>query len=97
MLCQVDFTPHPKAISGSRERNMMRFQVNPERNWGPSTRSSTKVLGQSQQEKKIRNQSRRQAKKKEDSAEAQSSPAGLVDEGSQSAETENISKRQKVD
>ena len=53
----MDFSLHPLANPESKKKELLRFQVNPEKFWGPLTRSTTKVLGNSQQqEKSLRNQ-----------------------------------------
>lgn len=65
----MDFTPNEKANPKSKQKSFRRFQINPEPFWGPSTRSSTRVLGQGQQEKKLRNQGRNIAKRLSTKAE----------------------------
>ncbi|KAF2363068.1 hypothetical protein FHG87_006172 [Trinorchestia longiramus] len=44
LTSQVDFSPHPDSNPESRQKLLLRFQLNPEKFWGPATRSSTKVL-----------------------------------------------------
>ncbi|ESO87614.1 hypothetical protein LOTGIDRAFT_127570 [Lottia gigantea] len=36
----ISFTPHPQAIPASRNKGLVRFQPNPESNWGPKPRPS---------------------------------------------------------
>lgn len=38
----ADFTEHHKARPNSRIRGLLRFQQNPQRNWGPGTRGRAK-------------------------------------------------------
>ena len=51
----IDFTPHPQANPESREKNLRRFQINPEPNWGPKARSKTSFIPE-ENRKKIENQ-----------------------------------------
>jgi len=54
----IDFTPHPQANPESREKNLRRFQINPEPNWGPKARSKTSFIPE-ENRKKIENQDRK--------------------------------------
>lgn len=39
---EVNFAPHDDAASGAQRRGLVRFQVNPEPNWGPKARATGK-------------------------------------------------------
>ena len=52
----VSFQEHPLANPDSRKKNLRRFQVNPEANWGPKMRSKTSTLKNMEIAKSIRNQ-----------------------------------------
>jgi tRNA (guanine26-N2/guanine27-N2)-dimethyltransferase len=39
---QADFTTHPKGNPSSRMQKLVRFQENPEKNWGPKCRAKAK-------------------------------------------------------
>ena len=54
----ISFEPHPAANPESRRRQLKRFQLNPEPNWGPKMRAKTStVTGLNKQQ---RNQDRKQ-------------------------------------
>ena len=53
---KICFDDHPDANPHSRKNNLKRFQMNPERNWGPKMRSKTSTLKQTENSKRIRNQ-----------------------------------------
>ncbi len=59
----VSFNVHPEANPASRVMQLKRFQVNPERNWGPKTKAAAGNFSDS--EKRIRNQGKKR-KLKED-------------------------------
>jgi len=40
----ISFEPHPEANPRSRELNLVRFQLNPEANWGPKARAKTSII-----------------------------------------------------
>ena len=52
----VSFEEHPLANPNSRKKNLKRFQINPEKNWGPKMRSKTSTLKNMENAKRIRNQ-----------------------------------------
>ena len=53
---QVSFEEHPLANPESRKKSLKRFQINPEKNWGPKCRSKTSTLKNMENAKRIRNQ-----------------------------------------
>ena len=53
---KICFDEHPDANPESRKKSLKRFQMNPERNWGPKMRSKTSTLKQTENVKRIRNQ-----------------------------------------
>ena len=53
---QISFEEHPLANPESRKKNLKRFQINPEKNWGPKMRSKTSTLKNMENAKRIRNQ-----------------------------------------
>ena len=53
---QISFEEHPLANPESRKKNLKRFQINPEKNWGPKMRSKTSTLKNLENAKRIRNQ-----------------------------------------
>merc|ERR550519_1174049 len=52
----VCFDEHPLANPDSRKNSLKRFQMNPERNWGPKMRSKTSTLKNMENSKKVKNQ-----------------------------------------
>ena len=52
----VSFMENPLANPDSRKKSLTRFQMNPERNWGPKMRSKTSTLKNLENSKKIKNQ-----------------------------------------
>lgn len=64
----ISFLLHPDANPESRERGLKRFQVNPEKNWGPKMRSRANLLREQVEEdgKRARNQGKKKRKKKHD-------------------------------
>eukprot|EP00088_Acartia_fossae_P002172 TRINITY_DN10859_c0_g1_i1.p1 TRINITY_DN10859_c0_g1~~TRINITY_DN10859_c0_g1_i1.p1 ORF type:complete len:545 (-),score=78.04 TRINITY_DN10859_c0_g1_i1:131-1765(-) len=58
-VAEVNFDPHPHANPPSREMNLVRYQINPEANWGPKARSKTSIIPE-KSEKQVRNQGRKQ-------------------------------------
>ena len=56
MDAKVSFEEHPLANPDSRKKNLRRFQINPEKNWGPKMRSKTSTLKNMENAKRIRNQ-----------------------------------------
>jgi len=61
---KVDFTLHPEANPESREKNLKRFQINPEANWGPKARARTSFIPEGS-EKQVKNQIKRGKEMKE--------------------------------
>eukprot|EP00092_Neocalanus_flemingeri_P027579 GFUD01029921.1.p1 GENE.GFUD01029921.1~~GFUD01029921.1.p1 ORF type:complete len:578 (+),score=169.81 GFUD01029921.1:53-1735(+) len=59
----VCFDEHPLANPESRKNSLKRFQMNPERNWGPKMRSKTSTLKNMQNSKKLKNQGKYSKKK----------------------------------
>jgi len=55
----INFEEHPLANPDSRKKSLKRFQMNPEANWGPKTKSKTSLLGDTEISKAIRNQSKK--------------------------------------
>jgi len=55
---KVDFTLHPEANPESREKNLKRFQINPEANWGPKARARTSFIPEGS-EKQVKNQDKK--------------------------------------
>ena len=58
----ISFDLHPEADPNSKKLNLLRFQKNPERNWGPKQRSKTSILFNSMEEKKEKNQGKKKRK-----------------------------------
>lgn len=67
---KVSFEDHPAANPDSRKQNLKRFQMNPERNWGPKMRSKTSTLKQMENAKRIRNQGKNAKYKTSESIES---------------------------
>ena len=59
---KICFDEHPDANPESRKKSLKRFQMNPEKNWGPKMRSKTSTLKQSENVKRIRNQGKNSKK-----------------------------------
>merc|ERR1712202_6311 len=59
----VCFDEHPLANPDSRKNSLKRFQMNPERNWGPKMRSKTSTLKNMENRKKLKNQGKYSKKK----------------------------------
>ena len=66
---KVSFEDHPLANPDSRKNNLKRFQMNPERNWGPKMRSKTSTLKQMENAKRLRNQGKNSKCKTSESTE----------------------------
>ena len=64
---KVCFVEHPDANPESRKKSLKRFQMNPERNWGPKMRSKTSTLKQTENVKRQRNQGKNANKQVEPS------------------------------
>ena len=59
---EVSFDRHPDANPKSRAARLVRFQQNPERDWGPKSRPSKKDKAQTEHEKRQKFQGRRKRK-----------------------------------
>lgn len=59
---EVSFDLHPDANPKSRAARLVRFQQNPERDWGPKSRPSKKDKAQTEHEKRQKFQGRRKRK-----------------------------------
>ena len=55
---EISFELHPEADTESK-RKILRFQINPEKYWGPKQRSKTSLFTDEQEQKKIRKQGKR--------------------------------------
>lgn len=55
----VNFKIHPEANPSSREQQLLRYQVNPERYWGPKTRAKTSLWSNKESDKQQRLQGKR--------------------------------------
>ncbi|KAK7074375.1 tRNA methyltransferase 1 [Halocaridina rubra] len=60
----INFEMHPDANPESRRQELLRFQVKPEKNWGPKSRAKTSIFHSVQEEKRVRNQGKNQNKKR---------------------------------
>lgn len=56
---QVCFDTHPEANPESRKQGLLRFQFNPEKNWGPKARATRNVAEDTIEEKKKRLQGKK--------------------------------------
>lgn len=61
---EINFELHPDSNPQSRKKELLRFQVKPEKNWGPKSRAKTSLFHGNQSEKRIRNQGKNQGKKR---------------------------------
>jgi len=57
---EVNFELHPQANPPSRVQQLKRFQLNPERNWGPKSKAAAATFDDS--EKRARNQGKKRKK-----------------------------------
>lgn len=77
----ISFDLHPDATPVSKENNLVRYQINPTKNWGPGCRGSAAFGGQLKTEEiRKANQGKRSHPKKEElnpnkTEEAESSPS----------------------
>lgn len=60
---KVSFEYNPKQMTQSKKLNLLRYQVNPTKNWGPGSLPKANV---SATEKKIANQNKNKLKRKSD-------------------------------
>lgn len=56
---EVNFDLHPDANPESRKKELLRFQVKPEKFWGPKSRAKTSLLRGTLEEKRTRNQGKK--------------------------------------
>lgn len=56
---EVNFDLHPNANPESRKKELLRFQVKPEKFWGPKARAKTSLLQGTLEEKRTRNQGKK--------------------------------------
>ncbi|XP_052805195.1 tRNA (guanine(26)-N(2))-dimethyltransferase-like isoform X1 [Mya arenaria] len=83
---EVDFTEHPGAIPKSRSQNLIRWQVNPERNWGPKPRAKREGELDTMETRRLQNQGKRR-KKAEKEADKNNSEA----DKDKNSDSENVS------
>ncbi|XP_064098901.1 tRNA (guanine(26)-N(2))-dimethyltransferase-like isoform X3 [Macrobrachium nipponense] len=55
----ISFECHPDANPESRRKELLRFQVKPEKNWGPKSRAKTSLFHTHEEEKRVRNQGKK--------------------------------------
>lgn len=55
----ISFELHPEANPASRKQELLRFQIKPERYWGPKARAKTSLFHDGQEEKRSRNQGKK--------------------------------------
>ncbi|XP_064478026.1 tRNA (guanine(26)-N(2))-dimethyltransferase-like [Ornithodoros turicata] len=93
----VDFALHPEANPESREKQLLRYQVNPERYWGPKTRAKTSLWSGKEEEKRARRQGKRQQRNGSAELPPQKRPlqetekVSTGEEGDRSSDTSNKS------
>ena len=63
---EVSFELHPEANPASRMQQLKRFQINPERNWGPKSKASAGNFKDDQ--KRIKNQGKKRRKEDSDTS-----------------------------
>lgn len=59
---EVNFEPHPDANPRSRSQNLVRWQHNPERNWGPKPRAKKSTDTDTLENRRLKNQGKRKRK-----------------------------------
>lgn len=59
---EVNFETHPDANPKSRSKNLVRYQINPERNWGPKPRAKKSYEGDTLECRRLKNQGKRKRK-----------------------------------
>ncbi|OXA50116.1 probable tRNA (guanine(26)-N(2))-dimethyltransferase isoform X2 [Folsomia candida] len=69
----ISFDLHPDANPASKENNLMRYQNNPTRNWGPGVRNAFKGQ-QKSEDKRIANQGKKRHQRKEPGTSNKSEP-----------------------
>ncbi|XP_045156432.2 tRNA (guanine(26)-N(2))-dimethyltransferase-like [Mercenaria mercenaria] len=63
---EVNFEPHPDANPRSRSQNLVRWQPNPERNWGPKPRAKKSYDCDTLESRRLKNQGKRKRKAEEE-------------------------------
>lgn len=56
---KVSFEPHADAEPSSRKNNLLRFQINPTRNWGPKSKATSSVNQNNEEEKQQKGKHKR--------------------------------------
>lgn len=56
---EINFEIHPDSNPQSRKQELLRFQVKPEKNWGPKSRAKTSLFHGNQDDKRSRNQGKK--------------------------------------
>ncbi|KAK3876141.1 hypothetical protein Pcinc_019049 [Petrolisthes cinctipes] len=56
---EVSFELHPDSNPESRKQDLLRFQINPERYWGPKSRARTSLFHGDQEEKRVKKQGKK--------------------------------------
>lgn len=59
---EVNFEMHPDANPKSRSESLVRWQKNPERNWGPKPRAKKATDGDDLEQRRLQNQGKRKRK-----------------------------------
>ncbi|GFT82661.1 hypothetical protein NPIL_177331 [Nephila pilipes] len=63
---EVSFEPHPNAEPLSRLNNLLRYQINPSRNWGPQCKATTNLIEDEEEKPKKRKCKRKKRSKAAD-------------------------------
>lgn len=58
-VTEISFEIHPDSNPQSRKQELLRFQVKPEKNWGPKSRAKTSLFHGNQEDKRSRNQGKK--------------------------------------
>ena len=56
---EVNFDLHPDANPASRALNLVRHQINPEKNWGPKPKARKDYDGDDLEERRLKNQGKK--------------------------------------
>lgn len=59
---EVNFEPHPEANPRSRSQNLVRWQRNPEKDWGPKPRAKKASDVDTLENRRLKNQGKRKRK-----------------------------------
>lgn len=76
---EVDFTLRQDANPESRALQLKRFQVNPERNWGPKTRAAQGTFGDDR--KRMKNQGKKRKRHQKERQEGAEAKRPVVEDG----------------